>query len=257
MDIRSILLSLALHFKLLIMKKFTGTVMMLLVTLISFAGVGEPKFDHTPWDRLLQKHVSTQGNVNYEAFKKDQTALDVYLASISKTKPETDWSQNEAMAYWINAYNAYTVKLMLNNYPLKSILSVNGGKAWDLKFIEIKGQKYSLNNIEHDILRKKYADPRIHFAVNCASISCPKLFNTAFFAEGLESKLEKAAKEFINNSSKNLVTPNNAEISKLFDWYKDDFTKSGTVSDYLNKYANTKLTADKISFKEYNWNINK
>ncbi len=230
---------------------------MLLVALVSFAGVGEPKFDHSSWDRLLQKHVSTKGNVNYEGFKKDQMALDAYLTSLSKTKPEVSWSRNEEMAYWINAYNAFTVKLMLNHYPLESILSVNGGKAWDLKFIEIKGEKYSLNNIEHDILRKNYADPRIHFAVNCASISCPKLFNTAFFAEGLEEKLEKAAKEFINNSSKNSVTANQAQVSKLFEWYKDDFTKSGSVADYLNKYSTTKLTTDKISFKEYNWNINK
>ena len=161
------------------------------------------------------------------------------------------------MAYWINAYNAYTIKLMLNNYPLKSIIDINGGTAWDLKFVEIEGEKYSLNNIEHDILRAKYFDSRIHFAVNCASISCPKLSNTAYFAEGLDQKLEKAAKEFINNSAQNTISSNKACVSKLFDWYKDDFTKNGTVKEYINKYSTTKLTTDKISYKEYNWNINK
>ena len=239
------------------MKKFIGVVVVLFFSLVSFAGVGEPKFDHSPWDKLLQKNVSSQGNVNYEGLKKDQAAFNTYLASLSKTKPDATWSRNETMAYWINAYNAFTIKLMLNNYPLKSIMEINGGKAWDLKFIDIKGEKYSLNNIEHDILRKKYPDPRIHFAVNCASISCPKLFNSAFFAEGLNEKLEKAAKEFINNSSKNSITADKAQVSKLFDWYKDDFTKNGSIADYLNKYSNTKLTTNKVSYKEYNWNINK
>ena len=239
------------------MKKVTGTVVLLLMSLFLFAGVSEPKIDHTPWDQLLQKHVSSNGNVNYEGFKSDIDRLNNYLVSISKIKPNTDWSRNETMAYWINAYNAYTIKLMLNNYPLKSIMDINGGKAWDLKFVEIEGEKYSLDNIEHDILRAKYFDSRIHFVVNCASISCPKLSNTAYFAEGLDQKLEKAAKEFINNSAQNTISSNKASVSKLFDWYKDDFTKNGTVKEYINKYSTTKLTTDKISYKEYNWNINK
>lgn len=239
------------------MKKFTSTIIILLLAIVSIAGVGEPKFDHSPWDRLLKKHVSDNGNVNYEGFKRDIVELDSYLSLLSATKPKSDWSRNDAMAYWINAYNAFTVKLMLNNYPLKSIMSINGGKAWDLQFIKIQGESYSLNNIEHDILRNKYPDPRIHFAVNCASVSCPKLFNSAFFAEGLNEKLEKAAREFINNSSKNVLSANKAQVSKLFDWYKGDFTKEGTVADYINKYSTTKLTTPKITYKEYNWSINK
>ena len=239
------------------MKNITALAILIFFSFVSFVGVGEPKFDHSSWDKLLQKNVSNQGNVDYEGFKEDQVEFDTYLASLATTKPDANWSRNATMAYWVNAYNAFTIKLMLNNYPLQSIMDVNGGKAWDLKFIDIKGEKYSLNNIEHDILRKKYADPRIHFAVNCASMSCPKLSNTAFFADGLEEKLEKAAKDFINNSSKNEITATKAEVSKLFDWYKEDFTKNGTVADYLNKYSTTKLTTTKISFKEYNWNINK
>jgi len=239
------------------MKKIAITISIFLLVIVSVASVGEPKFDHSPWNKLLQKHVSSQGNVNYDDFTRNVAALDLYLSSLSVTKPGSDWPRNEVIAYWINAYNAFTVKLMLNNYPLKSIMNVSGGKAWDLKFIEIKGEKYSLNNIEHDILRKKYADPRIHFAVNCASVSCPKLSNTAFFADGLNEKLENAAKEFINNSLKNMICASNAEVSSLFFWYKDDFTKNGSLADYLNRYSTTKLAADKISFKEYNWNINK
>ena len=239
------------------MKKYLLTFMALFSFAFSFAVRGDAKFDHSKWGQLLQKHVTAKGNVNYEGFVKDKATLEAYLNSLSKTKPNDTWSRNDAMAYWINAYNAFTVKLILNNYPVKSIMNINGGKAWDLKFIEIKGEKYSLNNIEHDILRKKYTDPRIHFAVNCASVSCPKLLNTAFFAESLESQLEKAAKEFINNDSKNSISSNKAQVSKLFDWYKDDFTTNGLLVDYLNKYSTTKLTTTKVGFKEYNWNINR
>ena len=238
------------------MKSLQVSLLTLFILVFSLTGKGVEKVDHSKWNQLLQKHVSAKGNVNYEGFAKDKVELDAYLSKIAAVKPNSDWSRNEAMAYWINAYNAFTIKLMLNNYPLKSIMEINGGKAWDLKFIVIAGEKYSLNNIEHDILRKKYQDPRIHFAVNCASVSCPKLLNTAFFAEGLEEKLEKAAKDFINNSDKNSISATKAEVSKLFDWYKDDFTKNGSVVDYLNKYSKTKTNTNKVSFKEYNWNIN-
>ncbi len=239
------------------MKSLQLSLLTFFILLISLAGKGEQKFDHSKWNQLLQKHVSAKGNVNYEGFANDKAELDAYLSKIAAVKPNSNWTRNEAMAYWINAYNAFTIELMLNNYPLKSIMDVNGGKAWDLKFIDIKGEKYSLNNMEHDILREKYFDPRIHFAVNCASISCPKLSNSAYFAEGLDAKLDKAAKEFINNSSKNDISAYVAQISKLFDWYKDDFTKNGTVKDYINEYSTTKLTVNNISYKEYNWNINK
>lgn len=239
------------------MKKITILLFAVVISLGSFAGIGEAKFDHTSWDKLLQKHVTAKGNVNYSGFKSDQTQFDEYLAALAVKKPSSDWSREDAMAYWINAYNAFTVKLILNNYPISSIMKINGGKAWDLKFITIAGEKYSLNNIEHDILRKTYKDARIHFAVNCASVSCPKLLNGAFFAESLEKQLDAATKYFVNNDSKNSISANKAQISSLFDWYKSDFTMNGTVVDFLNKYSTTKLTTSKISYKDYNWNLNK
>lgn len=229
------------------------------ITLVSLkAGVVEPKFDHSAWDRLLRKHVSDNGNVDYDGFKADRSQLNSYLKSLEANPPQSDWGKNETMAYWINAYNAFTVDLILRNYPLKSIMEINNGKAWDLQFISIGGKKYSLNNIEHDILRKRYQDARIHFAVNCASVSCPKLNNSAFVAEGLDGQLENMAKHFVNNSSKNSISSGSVTISKLFDWYKEDFTRSGSVIDYLNKYSTTKINESaSVSFKEYNWNLNK
>ena len=222
------------------------------------AGVGESKFNHEIWDVLLAEHVSSAGNVDYDGFAADRNQLETYLDKLSKHEPTELWTKHEKMAYWINAYNAFTIQLILDNMPIKSIMEINGGKAWDLKFIKIGSKTLSLNNIEHDILRAKYKDPRIHFAVNCASVSCPKIKNSAFTANELENQLNQMAKSFINNSDKNSLSPQKIEISKLFDWYKDDFIKTGSVIDYLNKFSSTKVNSNaSISFKTYNWNLNK
>lgn len=239
------------------MKKYILTLLVSVLFFQAFGGVGEPTFNHSKWHELVQKHVSNSGNVNYDGFQKDRAKLKEYLNELNNNVPNTNWSKNAIMAYWINAYNAYTVELILRNYPLKSILDINEGKAWDLEFINLGNKKYSLNNIEHDILRKRFKEPRIHFAVNCASISCPKLYNSAFSEVDLEKQLEKLTKEFVNENSKNSISPNSIQISKLFDWYKEDFTREGSVIEYLNKYSTTKINTDaKLNYKEYNWNLN-
>jgi hypothetical protein len=207
------------------------------------------------WDQLLKKYVGTNGMVDYAAWKKDpqmQRAIKLF----SSQHPNETWSKSEIMAYWINVYNAYTVKLILDNFPLRSITDLD--KPWDTKFIQIQGKSYSLNQIEHEILRKKYKDPRIHFAVNCASFSCPKLLNTAYRAEKLNAQLEQQAKEFINDKSRNRISPKQIEISKLFDWYKEDFTSGGkSVIDYLNKYAAVSISSTaELSYLDYDWSLN-
>jgi hypothetical protein len=175
----------------------------------------------------------------------------------AKNPPAAGSEPAVEMAYWINAYNAFTVDLVLKNYPLKSIKDIEGGKPWDLAFITIGGKKYSLNNIEHDILRKKFSDPRIHFAINCASRSCPRLMNSAFDAAQLDQQLDSMAKAFINDPSKNKIAADKIEISQLFDWYKNDFSKNGTLIAFLNKYAATKiLPAAQISYLDYDWSLN-
>lgn len=238
-------------------KKLFSGFLISAVFLLSFAGVSDNSFDHSNWDELLQKNVSATGKVNYEGFKASQKELDSYLAQLKSKTPTSSWTKNQTMAYWINAYNAFTVKLILNNYPLKSIMDINNGKAWDLSFIEMNGKSYSLNNIEHDILRAKYGDARIHFAVNCASISCPRLNNKAFTADKLEEQLEKMSRAFINNTSKNSLSADFVKISSLFNWYKGDFTKNGSVIDFINKYSTTKISSSaSIQYMEYNWNLN-
>lgn len=210
--------------------------------------------DHTAFDALLSSHVSASGQVDYKALKGKTLKLDAYLADLQANTPQTSWSEDEELAYWINVYNAYTIKLILKNYPVKSITDLHGGKPWDVKWIEIAGKTYSLNNVENDIIRPKFNEPRIHFAVNCAAKSCPPLANQAFTAKNLESLLEKQTKAFVNNSKHNQLTKNSITVSKIFDWYGVDF---GNVATFISRYASTEVSpAAKVSFSEYDWALN-
>lgn len=210
---------------------------------------------HAGWNTLLQKYVSASGKVNYKGFKQSKVELEKYLKLLGDNPPTADWSKNDRLAYWINAYNAFTIKLIVDNYPVKSIQDL--GKPWDKKFIVLGGKTYSLNDIEHEIIRKKFNEPRIHFAVNCASQSCPDLLNQAFTGATLNQQLDAITRKFINNPKHNSITASKAEITQLFNWYGDDFKKSGTIIEFVNKYSKTKLNADaKITFREYDWNLN-
>ncbi len=213
-----------------------------------------PSTLHRGWDALLRRHVSDDGRVNYRGFVADRAALDAYLGALSKNPPAAHWSRAEQMAFWINAYNAFTVGLIASNYPLRSIMDLDSGKTWDVKRIEIGGVKYSLNDIEHQILRAKFGDARIHFALNCAARSCPPLYNRAYMAENLERTLEQRALQFIRNERFNRISPARAEVSRIFDWYAADF---GDLRAYLSRYAGVKMAPSApISFLEYDWRLN-
>lgn len=220
-------------------------------------------FTHEQWTNLLQKHVSADGWVNYEGFIKDSTQLNNYLQQIESNYPnEKNWNREQILAYWINAYNAYTVQIVIRNYPVASIKDIKPGVAflnsvWDIKFITIEGEQLDLNNIEHNILRKMN-EPRIHFAVNCASYSCPKLLNTAYEAATIDNQLNQQAIDFINDPKRNLITPEEATVSSIFNWFTGDFTNNGSLKDFLNKYSNVPIAENtSINFMEYNWNLNK
>ena len=213
-----------------------------------------PPFSHMIFDNLLKKNVSSSGKVNYKGFKNDEKTLNAYLNQLEGTPIGRDWSKNKKMAYWINAYNAYTIKLILKNYPVAKITDLHGGKPWDVKWIKLDGRSLSLNNIENDILRPTYKDARIHFAVNCAAKSCPPLLNQAWTSSNLNSNFEKQAKAFINDSKFNVISGSNAEVSKIFEWYAADF---GDLKSYLNKYAKNQIASGtEIKYKEYDWSLN-
>ncbi len=223
--------------------------------------------DHSLWTELLQKHVSEEGEVNYPGFIKDSTKLDEYLDLLSSHAPDRKkWSDDEQLAYWINVYNAFTVKIVADHYPVETIKEIGGrvnipfvSTVWDIKFIDIGGKKIHLNRVEHGIIRKEFKEPRIHFAVNCASYSCPVLLNEAYTAEKLEEQLQQQTVHFINNPRFNIIeNPNKAKISRLFQWYSGDFKVDGKdIIDYINRYSDIQLASDaEISYMDYDWSLN-
>jgi len=229
------------------------------IVLIAILTLSQVNAQTAIFNDLLQKHVTKDGIVDYKSFKNDETKLHEYISYLEKTAPANSWSENKQKAYWINAYNAYTIKLILENYPLKSIMDIkkDGKTAWKIPFAKVGGKTYTLDHIEHEILRKNLFDPRIHVGVNCASISCPKLLNMAFTEENVDASLEKLMKEFINDSSRNKISNNKVQISSIFDWFKEDFTKNGSVIDYLNKYSEKEIKSNaKISYLKYDWSLN-
>ncbi|MBG44783.1 MAG: hypothetical protein CL530_12525 [Aequorivita sp.] len=211
--------------------------------------------DHSQWDKLLKKYVNSKGMVNYKGFKKDEAKLDGYLKMLAEKNPSDNWSVQELLAYYINLYNAATVKLILENYPIKSIKDIDG--AWTKGRVAVGNKNLSLGGIENGILRKMN-EPRIHFAINCASISCPKLLDEAYTAAKINEQLDRATKEFIN-SDKNDISPQTPEVSSIFDWYQKDFKVNGKqdVIGFINRYANTKINSEaSLSYKNYNWELN-
>ncbi len=220
---------------------------------------------HNLWTEVLQDIVMQNGKVNYQRLINNPDKFYLYLKLLEDNHPDKNtWKQEEKLAYWINAYNAFTVLLIIENYPLTSIKDLNSlisipfiNTIWDKEFIHISDFSYSLNDIEHGILRKQFEEPRIHFAINCASVSCPNLRSEAYTAENLFSQLEMQSRLFINDESKNLIGNKNLKISKIFSWFGGDFKKNETLIAFLNKYSEVdiKENAD-ISFMEYDWSLN-
>lgn len=210
---------------------------------------------HEGFDDILRQNVNSRGDVNYKAIKAERQKLESYLQQLEETGPQSSWSSDKKLAYWINAYNAYTIKLIIDNYPVKSITDLEGGKPWDKKWIKLDGKALSLNQIENEIIRPTFNDPRIHFAVNCAAKSCPPIWNRAYSEANLNLALDKRTKTFINNPAFNSIEENRVEVSKIFDWYAEDF---GNLIDFLNKYSDQKINSNAdVEYQEYNWALNK
>ena len=237
----------------------------LALSIIASASVSAA-FDHShsAFTEVLKKHVEGK-SVDYGALKKSPEKLSLYLETLSKVSESEfkDWNDDQEMAYLINLYNAATLKLVIDSYPLKSIRDV--GSPWEKKFIKLFGSERSLDYVEHDLLRKNYSDPRIHFGVNCASIGCPPLRDEAFQASQLDKQLDEQARAFLQDTSKNRVDTKNQilYLSSIFDWFKEDFVKkSGSVENFVAPYfeksgreiiENGKL---KIKHTDYDWKLN-
>lgn len=211
------------------------------------------------FNALLKTYVSKEGNVDYKGLRKNRALLDLYLKHLEKTIPGKKWSATKAKAFWINAYNAYTIKLILDSYPLKKITDIKrkGRNAWKIPFAVIGKKTYSLDYIEHKILRRWHDDPRIHVAINAASKSGPRFANYAFTTKNIEVKLEALMKEFINDTTKNKISSAKVEVSKIFEWYQEDFTIKHSLVDYINKYSDIQVNdGAEVVYMEYKWDLN-
>ena len=214
-----------------------------------------PLPDHSIWTAELKKHVSTDGQVDYALWVKDQAALDVYLAQLAGTQPLSNWSTNVQLAYWINVYNAYTVKLILQHYPVQSIKDIQQGNPWDHVWINLGGKSYSLNQIENEFIIQRFRDPRIHFALTCGARSCPPLLNEAYEPAKLDAQLAIRTASFINNPHFNQPTVSPARMSLIFEWYKADFKPD--VISFLNVYTPAPLNAElALEYLPYDWTLN-
>ncbi|NND53211.1 MAG: DUF547 domain-containing protein [Flavobacteriaceae bacterium] len=214
----------------------------------------EEIFDHSKWTTLLKKYVSDAGNVDYKGFKSDWKSLKEYIASLGKNMPNSTWSKNDKLAYWINAYNALTVDLIVRNYPVKSIKDIKG--PWSQRLWKLGEKLYDLNEIEHQILRKM-DEPRIHFGIVCASYSCPKLLNEAYISENLDDQLTAVTREFLADKNRNDLSENEIKLSKIFQWFAKDFKQNGTLIDFLNQYSEVSISSSaKKRFLDYNWDLN-
>ena len=218
------------------------------------------------WTTLVKKHVNSQGLVDYKGFIKDKAALQTYLDHLSANPPAENWTDNEKIAYWLNAYNAFTVKLIVDHYPLKSIKDLGPkhqiifiNTPWDKKFFKIGGKTMTLNRIEHRILRSEFKEPRIHFALNCASISCPKLRREAYVGSKLDEQLTDQAKEFLRDPKRNEPNAKKPKLSSIFSFYGKDMRNwSGkTLIEFINQYSPVKISADaEIEYLDYDWDLN-
>jgi len=240
---------------------------------------------HKAWTALLKRHVVLQGGgsasqLRYAGMAADRALLKAYLDTLSAVSAASfaDFSKAQQMAFLINAYNAFTVELILTRYPkLASIRDLGSllQNPWKPKFIALLGTQMSLDGIEHETLRVRgrYDDPRIHFAVNCASIGCPMLREEAFVAERLDAQLEEQSRRFMSDRSRNRYNPASGklELSKIFDWYGDDFklghmgiaSLAAFAARHADLLAETPAERDKlrglaveVSFLDYDWKLN-
>ena len=216
-------------------KSLPLALLLLLSTVYSAVSMAQETL-HQPWQTLLAQHVKPINNghssqVDYAGMKMERAQLKTYLAALSSVDKNVfaQWSGPKQLAFLINAYNAWTVEFILTAYPdLSSIKDLGSffSSPWSKKFIPLLGETRSLDNIEHQLIRgdNKYGDPRIHFAVNCASIGCPALREEAYSAEKLEQQLNEQTVRFLTDTSRNRFNDSSMELSAIFKWYGDDFT---------------------------------
>jgi hypothetical protein len=213
------------------------------------------------YEDLLEKYVTPAGNVKYARWHREQEDLDrlrEVVGAIARVEAPED--RDERLAFYLNAYNAWILWEILEKYPTKGPLAGNPA-FFHVDRIQVAGQKMSFDHLEQKIIRPEFKEPRIHFAINCASVSCPKLHDEPFRGDRLDEQLEELTREFANSQHAARVTDNGGTVrlSKLFDWYGEDFQEAGGPVAYLNRYRTARKqlpTRAEVKFQEYNWSLN-
>ena len=233
-------------------------------------------FDHSyaNWNKALNEVVVSSGaasKVRYKTLSKNAMSLNTYIKEMQRltAKEFEAFTVDQKKAFWINAYNAYTIKLVADHYPIKSIKDIGSllQNTWKIKFIILFGKTINLDHIEHEILRKEFPDARIHFALNCASIGCPKLRSEAYVAEKLNDQLNEQARIFLQDTTRNRIDIEKKVIylSKIFSWFKEDFTRDQkTVVQFVAPWIteDIKLREElvtlnfSIDYLDYDWALN-
>jgi len=250
--------------------------LLLAVAIVLFASVSVPEAEsHGLFTDILADYVH-EGSVDYKSLCTDER-LNRYIRQLAETNPDTIASDEARLAFWINAYNAYTLKIICDEYPVKSINDLHFGglivgtvlkkTVWDKDLVEINNRKTTLNTIEHKIIRPIFKDPRAHFALVCASKSCPPLRPEAFEAENLDEQLDDQGRIFLSDEFKNSfdIEKRQAHISKIFDWYSKDFGGRDEkvlefLAGFLPEDIANKISSDpkswKVRHKDYDWSLN-
>ncbi len=236
--------------------KIPKSLLLILFYLVSFQINSQETVDHSPWDQILVLNVTEDGLVDYDGVTNDVIVFYKYFRYLQNVSPENHWSKEEKLAYWLNVYNATVMKMIIDEYPITSINQLED--PWKRKVFKSNNVRYSLDDIEHKILRK-FGDPRIHFLLNCGSMSSPRLWNRAYTSENIEYALDERTREFINDPQRNQINSQTVRISQLFEWYEDDFISNNIdVIDFINEYSTTTIDKNmKKKYVTYDWNLNK
>ncbi|PCJ27983.1 MAG: DUF547 domain-containing protein [SAR86 cluster bacterium] len=264
------------------MGKQTGILLVFLVLFYPVTALAN--FDHSQWGRLLDKHLveingGRETQLSYDGMLADRDILHAYLAGIAEVDREAfdNWELSDQLAFLINVYNAWTVELVLTEYPdIDSIKDIGFlfSSPWRQRIVFLFGERVSLDDIEHGMIRgwNRYKEPRIHFAVNCAAVGCPPLRGEAYVGDKLEQQLEDNTRLFLMDRTRNYFSSGRLYISSIFKWYEEDFEKGwmgvNSVAEFLLPYADvleldneTKSSLDKgqlrIRYLKYDWNLNR
>lgn len=202
------------------------------------------------YEAVLKTYVDKNGMVNYAGLQQNRAGLDTYIQSLEK--PDTEgWNEQDWIAFWINAYNARTLQVIIDHYPTEGIRKIRG--AWTKLKVPILGKERTLDEIEHKILRKEFNEPRIHMALVCAARSCPKLRNEPYTGARLDEQLADQSRDFLSRPDRFRIEDSTARISQIFKWFKKDFE---SVPEFIRIYSGQDISKLKIKYQHYDWSLN-